>query len=187
LKLKKINQENIMLNVSAMSRPEVDTGAISRQEAEDFLYHEAELLDDWRLLEWKDLYTDDSAYEITSTDCEDPENADPATSLFLLADKKDRIDGRAVRLMKSAAHAEYPHSKTRHLYANVRIQDSQSGETRLKANFAVFRTGEDRTTQFMGELYYVLVRDGDDIKIKRKRGVLDLNSLNAAGQMTIII
>ena len=60
---------------------------LTRQEAEDLLYHEAELLDDWRLPEWSELYAEDSCYEITSTDCEDPVNADPATALFLMADQ----------------------------------------------------------------------------------------------------
>lgn len=160
---------------------------IKRAEAEDFLYHEAELLDDWRLLEWKDLYTDDSRYEVTSTDCGDPVSADPATSLFLLADRKNRIDARAARLMKRSAHCEYPHSKTRHLYTNVRIVGSEAGETRVRANFLVFRTGNDRTTQFMGEMYYGLVRGEAGIRIRSKRLVLDLNSLNDAGQMTIIL
>jgi p-cumate 2,3-dioxygenase subunit beta len=164
-----------------------DSGAISRCDAEDFLYYEAELLDDWRLLEWKDLYARDSAYEIVSTDCDDPGNADPTTSLFLLADKKNRIDARANRLMKRSAHAEYPHSRTRHLYTNVRIVDSDKGQTKLKANFLVFRTGEDRTTEFMGEMHYTLVREDNAIKVRSKRLVLDLNSLNAAGQMTIIL
>ncbi len=160
---------------------------ITRQEAEDFLYYEAELLDDWRLLEWKELYTDDSSYEVASTDCEDPFNADPARSLFVLADKKSRIDARAVRLMKRAAHCEYPHSKTRHLYTNVRIAGTRGKETRVRANVVVYRTGNDKTTNFMGEMRYVLVREGTDIRIKSKRIALDLNSLNDAGQMTIII
>ena len=160
---------------------------ISRHEAEDFLFFEAELLDDWRLLEWKDLYTEDSSYEVTSTDCDDPLDADPTKSLFVLADKKNRIDARAVRLMKNSAHCEYPHSKTRHLYTNVRVASAENGETKVRANVVVYRTGYDKTTNFMGEMHYLLVRVGPDIKIKSKRIILDLNSLHDAGQMTIII
>ena len=160
---------------------------ISRPEAEEFLFLEAELLDDWRLLEWKDLYAEDSSYEVTSTDCDNPLDADPTKSLFVLADKKNRIDARAVRLMKNQAHCEYPHSRTRHLYTNVRIADAENGETRVRANMVVYRTGYDKTTNFMGEMHYVLVREGPDIKIKSKRIILDLNSLHDAGQMTIII
>ncbi len=161
--------------------------AISRAEAEEFLYFEAELLDDWRLLDWKDLYAADSSYEVTSTDCENPLEANPTTSLFILADQKNRIDARAARLMKNAAHCEYPRSRTRHLYTNVRISGEGGGETEVRANVVVYRTGFDRTTHVMGEMHYVLVRDRADIRIKRKRIILDLNSLNDAGQMTIII
>jgi len=166
-----------------------NSGAISRAEAEEFLYHEAELLDDWRLQEWKDLYADDSRYEVTSTDCEDPLSADPAKALFLVADKKDRIEGRANRLLKSKAHAEYPLSKVRHLYTNVRIAGQEEGVTKVRANFLVLRSGYDReqTTQYMGEFHYSLIRDGGAIKIRSKRGVLDLNSLYNQGQMAIIL
>jgi p-cumate 2,3-dioxygenase subunit beta len=164
-----------------------ESNAITRAQAEDFLYHEAELLDNWDLLTWKDLYTEDSTYEVTATDCEDPWHADPTKSLFLLADKKGRIDARAVRLSKRAAHCEYPHSKTRHLYTNVRIAGTDGDTTQVKANFLVFRTGGDRTTQFMGEMFYRLVKTGNGIMVRSKRMVLDLDSLNDAGQMTIIL
>ena len=36
----------------------------SRAAIEEFLYREAELLDDWRLPEWADLFTDDARYDI---------------------------------------------------------------------------------------------------------------------------
>ena len=37
-----------------------DAGTLTRSEVEDFLYAEAELLDEWRLPEWLDLFTDDA-------------------------------------------------------------------------------------------------------------------------------
>ena len=39
----------------------------SRQEAEDLLYKEAALLDEWRLDEWLELLTEDATYEIPPT------------------------------------------------------------------------------------------------------------------------
>ena len=82
--------------------------ALSRSAIEEFLYHEAELLDGWRLPEWSELFTDDARYDIASLDAEDPLKADPATSLFVLCDDKLRLVSRAKRLMKKTAHAEYP-------------------------------------------------------------------------------
>ena len=37
-----------------------------RLDVEDFLFHEAELLDNWRLPEWTELYSNDARYEIAS-------------------------------------------------------------------------------------------------------------------------
>ena len=159
----------------------------SRAEIEEFLYREAELLDDWRLPEWAELFTDDARYDIASLDAEDPTSADPATSLFVLADDKTRIVSRAKRLMKKSAHAEYPHSKTRHITGNVRLGEIRGDERAVRANFVVYRTKGDRTVQYMGEAHYLLVADDGAIRIRRKRCNLDLNTLADQGRLTIIL
>jgi p-cumate 2,3-dioxygenase beta subunit len=156
-------------------------------QVEDFLFYEAELLDGWKLDEWAALYTEDARYEIASPATEDPINADPDQTLFLVADGIMRIRARAVRLSKKTAHAEYPHSKTRHLVTNVRVSPGNDDETRVRANFAVYRTKEETTTVYMGEAHLILVQDGDAIKVRRKRCILDLNSLYDQGRLTIIL
>ena len=35
---------------------------VSRQEIVDFLYEESELLDEWKLVEWADLFSEDGKY-----------------------------------------------------------------------------------------------------------------------------
>jgi p-cumate 2,3-dioxygenase beta subunit len=159
----------------------------SRSAIEEFLYREAELLDDWRLPEWAELFTDDARYDIASLDADDPSTADPATSLFVLADDKLRIVSRAKRLMKKTAHAEYPHSKTRHITGNVRLGVINGNERAVRANFVVYRTKGDRTVQYMGEAHYLLVAAEGAIRIRRKRCNLDLNSLADQGRLTIIL
>lgn len=160
---------------------------LTRFQVEDFLFHEAELLDAWKLDEWSALYTDDARYEIASPGTDDPINANPDQTLFLVADGIVRIRARAVRLSKKSAHAEYPHSKTRHMITNVRVTHSDNDETRARANFAVYRTKEDTSTVYMGEAFLTLVQDGDLIKVRHKRCILDLNSLYNQGRLTIIL
>ena len=41
---------------------------ITRSEAEDLLFEEAELLDQWKLDQWLALFTEDAAYLVPSTD-----------------------------------------------------------------------------------------------------------------------
>lgn len=160
---------------------------LTRSTVEEFLYFEAELLDTWALPEWSALYTADARYDIASLDSADPTNADPATTLFVLSDDKNRLDSRAKRLMKKTAHAEYPHSKTRHITSNIRIGEASGNEQKVRANFVVYRTKGDRTVHYMGEMHYVLVVDGESIKIKQKRINLDLYTLADQGRLTIIL
>jgi p-cumate 2,3-dioxygenase subunit beta len=157
-----------------------------RLDVEDFLFQEAELLDNWRLPEWANLYSDDARYEVASLSSNDPLGADPAKSIFLIADDKERLNLRANRLMKKTAHCEFPHSKTRHMISNVRV--TQDGNNlRTKSNFITYRTKGGHTSCYMGEAHYLLEPVGDGFRIKHKRCVLDLDTLNDQGRLTIML
>lgn len=94
---------------------------------------------------------------------------------------------RANRLMKEKTHCEYPHSKTRHLVTNFRVRSAEDGGTNVRANFTVWRTKENKTTAYMAEYRYALVRQDGEIKIRAKRCILDLNTLVDQGRLTIIL
>src|SRR5262249_26013328 len=91
---------------------------VTRQEVEDFLYHEAALLDDWKLDEWQKLLTDDAAYYVPPND---QLESDPRSTLFLIADDRERIRQRIIRINAPNCHAESPKSRTRRMISNVRI------------------------------------------------------------------
>lgn len=159
---------------------------MTRLDVEDFLYREAELLDGWRLPEWAQLYTDDARYEVASLSADDPWDASPDSSIFLIADDRTELGLRADRLMKKTAHCEYPHSKTRHMVSNVRMVEDDEG-THVRANFVTYRTKSGFTSRYMGEMRYLLEQRGDDFRIKHKRCALDLETLNDQGRLTIIL
>jgi p-cumate 2,3-dioxygenase subunit beta len=54
---------------------------LTRAEVEDFLFHDAMLLDEWRLEEWLSTLTDDASYEITAASAD----AEKQDELSLLA------------------------------------------------------------------------------------------------------
>jgi p-cumate 2,3-dioxygenase beta subunit len=154
---------------------------MTRQEAEDFLYHEAALLDAWKLDEWLALLTDDARYQVPSNDA--PEG-DPASTLFLIADDIQRIRGRVTRLKDPQAHAEFPHSRTRRIVTNVRVV----GELTVEANFVVHRFRRDeRVTQFVGRYRYRLrIVDGKP-KIALREAILDSLELGSLGAVSFIL
>ncbi|MFZ5487316.1 MAG: aromatic-ring-hydroxylating dioxygenase subunit beta [Burkholderiaceae bacterium] len=159
---------------------------LTRSEVEDFLYHEAALLDDWQLDDWLALYTADARYEVPATDL--PRDASPDSSLFYIADDAFRLSERVKRLNKKMAVSEQPRSKTRHLVSNVRILARSADSAQVNAAFVTYRSKDGFTDTYVGSTDYTLVRGADGaLKIRSKRCVLDLESLRPQGRVSILL
>ncbi|HEX2540360.1 MAG TPA: aromatic-ring-hydroxylating dioxygenase subunit beta [Caldimonas sp.] len=156
-----------------------------RAEIEEFLFHEAALLDDWKVADWAKLFTDDGEYMVPPTD--DP-HADPKTTLFLIYDDRHRLEERGKRLMSKQAHAEFPHSRTVHLYGNVRILESDpAGETTVRCSFLVSRNRGAISETYPGHMLFRLVRIDGRWRIRLKRAELALEVLRPHGKVSIIL
>ncbi|MET4426860.1 MULTISPECIES: aromatic-ring-hydroxylating dioxygenase subunit beta [unclassified Mycolicibacterium] len=157
---------------------------LNRTDAEDFLYEEAALLDDWRLREWLDLFTDDGKYQIPS-----PSNpkAEAADSLFLINDNRFMIEQRVNRLLQPNGHAEFPHSRTRRLITNVRIREAEGDLVSVESNFAVYRTRFAESILFVGRYEHSLLMQDGELKIRRRRVTLDLDALRPQRSVSIIV
>jgi p-cumate 2,3-dioxygenase subunit beta len=158
---------------------------VTRSEIEDFLFHEATLLDEWRLDDWLGLLTDDAAYYVPSNDA--PES-DHRTALFTIADDSRRIHARVKRLKDTEAHAEFPHSRTRRLIANVRITERNDDEITVAANFSVYRYRRGAPLRlYVGRYVYRLRMTGDGLRIAERRAILDPTELGALGAVSFIL
>lgn len=158
----------------------------TRARIEDFLFHEAALLDDWKLDEWLALFTGDARYEVPSADL--PRDASPDTNLFYIADDAFRLGERVKRLQKKTAHSEYPRSKTRHLVSNVRVLESDATSCRVAAAFLTYRSKDGHTDTYVGSSDYRIVAAADGaLRIGYKRCVLDLESLRPQGRVSILL
>jgi p-cumate 2,3-dioxygenase subunit beta len=158
---------------------------VSRTEIEDFLFHEADLLDAWKLDEWLTLLTDDAAYYVPPNDKPD---ADHRFTLFTIADDIVRLRERVIRLKDPNCHAEYPPSRTRRLITNVRIVGVDGDAIAIAANFAVYRyrRGED-VRAFVGTYRHRLRRVGGLLKLAERRAILDAHELGTMGSVSFIL
>ena len=156
---------------------------VTRTTIEDFLYHEAELLDDWKLDEWLELFTEDCRYIVPSTDL--PAGS-PDSDVVLIDDDMARLKGRIVRLKSRFAHREYPWSRTRHLVTNVRVADDDGHTVHVRANFAVYRFRGNVST-YVGHYRYELVRHEDSFRIRYREAVLDNERLDDHGAVSILL
>ena len=161
------------------------TDAVSRAEVEDLFYHEAELLDAWKLDGWLKLLTDDAAYYVPPNDKPD---ADHRFTLFTIADDIVRLRERIIRLKDPNCHAEYPPSRTRRFITNVRITAVEGDVISASANFSIHRLRRGGAHQeFIGQYRYKLRRQGGMLKIAERRAILDAEELGALGSVSFIL
>jgi p-cumate 2,3-dioxygenase beta subunit len=159
--------------------------AVTREQVEDFMFLEAEMLDEWRLKEWLGLFTEDGSYYVPATDV--PPGASPDTFLFYVADDRFRLEQRVERLLKRTAHAEFPKSKTRHLVSNVRIRARKDDELDVGAAVLTYRTKMGLTETYIGSYRYRVAVTPDGLRIREKRCILDMDGLRPNGRISIIL
>jgi p-cumate 2,3-dioxygenase subunit beta len=168
-----------------MTAPVAAREVVTRAEVEDFLYHEAALLDEWRLDEWQTLLTEDACYYVPSND--QPES-DHRAALFLVADDRERIRQRVIRVLDPNCHAEYPKSRTRRMIGNVRILGVENDLIEVAANFVCWRFRRyERIREYVGSYRYLLRRSGDSFRIKERRVLIDAHELGALGSVSFIL
>ena len=158
---------------------------VTRAEVEEFLYHEAALLDDWKLNEWQELLTDDAAYYVPPND---KLESDHRNTLFLVADDRERIRQRIIRVLDPNCHAEFPKSRTRRMISNVRIVGVEGDLVTVAANFVCYRYRRyERIREYVGAYRFVLKRTGDSFRIKERRVLIDANELGNLGSVSFIL
>lgn len=107
--------------------------AVAREAADGLLNDYVDRLDDDRLEEWLELFTEDASYRILPR--ENAELGLPAP--LMLCTNKDMLRDRVTALRTAN---EYNLHYGRHLVSNLRVTPEGEGACRLEANFAVFQT-----------------------------------------------
>jgi biphenyl 2,3-dioxygenase beta subunit len=164
-----------------------------RRQVEDFLFLEAELLDERKFREWLDLLADDVRYwmPIRHNTLERPgqltdELSKPGEGYYF-DDDKQSLKIRVERLYSRTAWAEMPPSRTRHLISNVRLKQDRGAELEVHSNFLVYRTRMEADQDlFVGTRQDVLRRVEGDLKIARRTIILD-QAVLAAKNISIFL
>jgi 3-phenylpropionate/cinnamic acid dioxygenase small subunit len=175
--------------------PTVDDSLV--REIEQFLYREARLLDERRFHDWLTLFTDDVRYWMASRSNRYPKSSkaisilDPERyveddigredELAILDETKETLSARVARLDTGMAWAEDPPSRTRHIIANIEVEQTDNdSELRVYANFIVYRSRAASEEDFyVGARQDVLRREGGEWKIAHRKLILDQNVLSA--------
>lgn len=167
------------------------------REVEQFLYREARLLDERRLHEWLELFTEDVRYwmPVSSTRYPAVSKAIGAIDqmpspgpvavqedeLAIFDETKATLRARVARLDTGMAWAEDPPSRTRHLISNIEVEEGEApSELKVYSNYLVYRTrGEIEQDWYIGRREDILRRVDGAWRIARRKIVLDQNVLLA--------
>jgi 3-phenylpropionate/cinnamic acid dioxygenase small subunit len=154
------------------------------REIEQFLYNEAELLDERRFTEWIDLIADDIHYHMpirrnVKFGEQYRENTDPDSEISWFDEGKATLAGRVRQIMTGLHWCEEPFSRVRHIVSNVQVVDVQGDEVSVRSRFFVYTNRlHDEVNLFVGKREDILRRDPvTQWKIARRKIILDQNVL----------
>jgi 3-phenylpropionate/cinnamic acid dioxygenase small subunit len=163
-------------------------GLLLRQEIEDFLYREAELLDERRYREWLDLLADDIRYWMPMRRNvkfgEDEREFTRANSDVNWFDEgKDTLAKRVKQIETGIHWAEEPRSRLSHLVTNVQVQRAEPSfatpqEVLVTCRFLIYRNRVQTETDILvGKREDSLKRNGAGWLLTRRKIILDQNVL----------
>jgi 3-phenylpropionate/cinnamic acid dioxygenase small subunit len=164
------------------------TASMTRSAAEDFLYREARLLDEWQLDEWLTLFTRDGVYWIPIDDSKSRES-----NVSIVYDPPLRREERVHHLLRTRFPSQSPRSRTVHLVGNVEVSENPEG-IRLRSNQVIHevRIGDFRQTglgeprTIIGTVEHLLRLEDGSLKIALKKIKL-IDRDMALGNLTFLI
>jgi len=162
-----------------------------KQEIEEFLYHEADLLDGRKFREWLDLLAEDLVYfmpirrNVKFGEHEARENTRQGEGISWFDEDKWTVTKRVEQILTGVHYAEEPLSRVTHMVSNVRLVDIKPAaenpeEVTVGSRFLVFQSRvEYENYTFIGRRTDTLRRNGDSWLIARRELILEQNVLLA--------
>lgn len=157
---------------------------VTRAEVEDFLFHEADLLDRWRLDDWFALLAEGAEYHVPTTDWTGWGVLDGG---FFSSDDYEILKARLKRLKSRKAHAENPHSRTHRMISNVIVGERAGDLLEIQANFIVHRFRDETTQSYVGRYQHLLEVTETGLLIRRRRSVLEHELLVPGARLSFIL
>jgi len=142
---------------------------------EEFLYHEARLLDTQRYEEWLELFTEDATYWVPL----EQGQKDPFETCSIIHDDRTLLGLRVKQLRHPRAHARTPLARTVHQVANVLVEKDSPDEVLVASSLGVIEFRNEKQRLFGALVQHRLRRNNGTFRIAHKR--VDL--VNSEGEL----
>ena len=156
--------------------------AVDRQQVEQFIYYEADLMDEHRYDEWLALWTDDALYWVPSGG----DDIDPKREISLIYDDRVRLQVRITRLKSGFAHAQEPKSRMRRVVSNIVTKEAENGDIVVFSNFLLTELRRGKQDTFAGRTVHRLRPDNGSFRLASKK-VLLVNNDEYIDNLTFLI
>ena len=167
-----------------------------KADMEDFLYAEADFLDNRQYRDWLNLLADDITYfmpirrNVKFGQHSDRENTRTGTGISWFDEDKWTLTKRVDQILTGVHYAEEPLSRVTHMISNVQILRvtpslEEPSEVELRCRFLVYQNRiEYETYTFVGKRTDLIRKTEEGWKIARREILLDQNVLLAKNLST---
>lgn len=147
-----------------MSNPDIDLRAI-----EQFLYDEANLLDNPDLDRWIELYSPDGSYWMPVK----PDQADPLNHVSIFYDDRVMMEVRRRNFVHPRAASKDHRVRCSHIIGNVRCTGTTAqGDLIVTSNFQCVLYYRREQRVYAGTYEHHLIQEGGSFKIRHKKVLL---------------
>jgi benzoate/toluate 1,2-dioxygenase beta subunit len=132
---------------------------------EQFLLHEARLLDEAKFDDWLALFSADGWYWVPS----EPGQDNPHDTVSLIYDDRRLLETRVRRLASPRMYSQEPRSRTSRIVANATIEQADAAACIVRSKFVMIEYRRDKERLFAGTAWHRLVQSKGAILIAWKR------------------
>ena len=142
---------------------------------EQFLYHEARLLDTQQLEAWLALFTDDATYWLPL----ERDQKDPVETSSIIHDDRTLLELRVKQARHPRAHARLPLARTVHQVGNVMVASETAAETIVHSTLQLVEFRNEKQRLYGALVEHRLRKANGSFRIAHKR--VDL--VNSEGEL----
>lgn len=142
---------------------------------QQFLFHEARLLDTGQLEAWLELFTEDATYWVPL----EKDQRDPAETSSIIHDDRTLLELRVKQARHPRAHARLPLARTVHQVGNIVVASQDASETTVNSTLQLVEFRNEKQRAWGALVEHRLRRAGDSWLIAHKR--VDL--VNSEGEL----
>lgn len=138
---------NQLVNQSGLVKPWSKVNLELYHDISQFMYAEAQLLDDWNFRAWLDILSEDILYTMkttTNAQTRDRRKSISPPSTWIFNDTKHVLERRVAKLETGMSWSEEPPSRTRHIVTNIRVEPTDNPEEfTVFTNYLLYRSQKE--------------------------------------------